>query len=103
VDVREFLHCQVQCRQRHSPPSRIAFEKPLDCRLAVLGELHCHTCPHPLAYRSFSPAIMLIVPNVATMSATMPPLSIFCRPCISVKHGGRTRHRYGRPVPSLTI
>jgi len=36
IDIGKLTHGQVQRRQQHSTPSRVAFEKPSDCRLAFL-------------------------------------------------------------------
>src|SRR5262249_26856925 len=57
IDIRKLTHCQVKCRQHHSAPGRVMFEKLVYSFLTSLGELHCHTCPRPCTYRSFSPAI----------------------------------------------
>jgi hypothetical protein len=43
IDIGKLTHCQVQRRQHHSTPGRVAFEQALYCCLAFLRELHCHT------------------------------------------------------------
>ena len=45
---------------------------------------------------------MLIMPKVVMMSGTILPISIRLSAAIPKKHGGLTRTRYGRPLPSLT-
>ena len=53
-------------------------------------------------HRSHSPPIMFTIPNVVMMSGIMCPTSILFSALIPRKHGGLTRTRYGRPLPSLT-
>src|SRR5262249_60756072 len=53
-------------------------------------------------HRSSSPPIILTDPKVGIMSAIISPVRILVRADMIAKHGGRTRTRYGLPVPSLT-
>ena len=53
--------------------------------------------------RSHSPPIMLTEPKVGMMSASMSPITICRAPCRLNQQGGRTRTRYGVPLPSETM
>src|SRR6266700_770197 len=91
-DITQILLDQPQERQRGRARLIIAPDDLLGLR-SERSEVH----------RSSSPPIMLTDPNVGVTSAIMPPMSSLGRADMIAKQGGRTRTRYGLPVPSLTI
>jgi len=70
--------------------SRILRAIPVEGREAEVSSL---SKTASLGHRSSSPAIMLIEPNVAMISATMYPSSMVWSPAMLKKHGGRARTR----------
>lgn len=75
-------------------------------------EIHStHPAPHADRFEihlrmddqwSHSPPIMLAEPKIGTISESMPPSIRAPTPCVTAKHGGRMRTRYGVPLPSDT-
>ena len=88
--------CQVQRGQHGRLLLRILRDDFVKLALCLPGKLYRF-------HRSNSPAIMLMEPNVGTMSATCTPLIILLNPATKAKHGGRQRTRYALSEPSLTM